>query len=97
MSVQTKPTVPDVISLVQDYYAQPLNGAGGSLHIVLDDGNVEDGSVDHCIEFAKESGDVDGERLGQLLRSMSATQRKRLYRCDKHRFDSAARGGSNGS
>lgn len=51
------------------------NGAGGSLHIVLDDFNFEDGHVDYCIEYAEERGDEEGARLGRMLRALPAAVR----------------------
>jgi hypothetical protein len=78
-SGESKPTIPEVLPLVQAYYAKPGNFAGGSLHIVLDDGNVNDGSVQFCIDYAREKGDEDGIALGMLLLRMSKTQRSKLY------------------
>lgn len=48
-----KPTIPDVIDRFRAYFAQPSNGAWGSLHIVLDDNNVDDDSVRFCIDNAQ--------------------------------------------
>lgn len=78
-SDESKPTIPDVLPLVQAYYAKPGNFAGGGLHVVLDDGNVGDGSVQFCIDHARENGDEDGVVLGELLLRMSKTQRSKLY------------------
>jgi len=75
-----KPTVPEVMPLIRQYYSKSGNGAGGSLHIVLEDGNVDDGNVEFCVKFAKESGDKDGEVLGNILLLMSKTQRMKLYK-----------------
>lgn len=75
-----KPTIPEVIPLCREYYAKPGNCSGGSLHIVLEDGNIEDSHVRFCIEFAREEGDPDGVALAETLLSMSKTQRKRLSR-----------------
>ena len=75
----TKPTIPEVLPLVRAYYAKPGNLAGGSLHILLDDGNVDDSSVEFCEKVAVERGDEDGVALARILRRMSKTQRKKLY------------------
>ena len=75
-----KPTVPEVQPYVNAYYAMEGNGAGGSLHIVLDDGNVNDGHVQFCIEFAQERDDPDGVLLARVLLAMSPTQRLKLSR-----------------
>jgi hypothetical protein len=74
-----KPSIPDVVPDFRAYYAK--NPSWGSLHIVLDDGNVEDGSVRFCIEYAQQSGDAEGERLGKILLTMSQTQRRKLPQC----------------
>lgn len=75
----TKPTVPEVLPLVQQYYAKPGNECGGSLHIVLDDGNVETEHVAYCQQYAKDRGDDFGYALAGLLLRMSKTQRLKLY------------------
>jgi hypothetical protein len=74
-----KPTTAEVAPLVRRYYAKPGNACGGSLHIVLADGNVSDAHIKSCIRFAEESGDADGVTLGQLLLRMTKTQRLKLY------------------
>lgn len=64
--------------MMRKYAALPGNSVGGSLHIVLDDGNVDDDSVRHCIEWARERADLAGVELGEMLLRMSRTQRKKL-------------------
>ncbi|MGK3995123.1 hypothetical protein [Sorangium sp. So ce1024] len=75
-----KPAVPDVAPLVRAYYALPENGAGGSLHVVLDDRNIETHFVESALERAEASGDADGAALAKVLLRMSKTQRLKL--CD---------------
>jgi hypothetical protein len=71
-----RPTIPEVVDdFVRYHDREPV---WGSMHIVLDDDNVEDSSVQFCIDFAKEKGDVEGERLARILLTMSRTQRLRL-------------------
>jgi len=74
----SKPTVPEVLPLVKAYYSKPGNGAGGNLHIVLDDGNVTDGDIQFCSDQAQAYADEDGMHLCRLLLQMSKTQRKKL-------------------
>lgn len=74
-----KPSVPEVLPLVREFYRIPGNLAGGKLHIVLDNGNVDDDSVGFCIREALEAGDTVAAELGQLLLVMSYTQRDKLY------------------
>ena len=78
-----KPTVPEVLPLIKSYYAKPLNGVGGSLHIVLEDGNIEDGHIEYCKQYAIEQNDTDGVMIADLLLRMSETQRWKLYAADK--------------
>jgi hypothetical protein len=73
-----KPNIPTVQPLVDAYYRLPYNIAGGSLHIVLEDKNVQDDSVRFCIEWAKKGGDIYGVLLGEILLRMSKTQRLKL-------------------
>jgi hypothetical protein len=76
-------TVPDALPLVRRYYALPGNGSGGSLHIVLDECNVEDGNIDWCMKRAEENSDHAGQALALVLRRMSKTQRRKLAGADK--------------
>lgn len=56
-------------AMISAYCGKPGNEAGGSLHIVLDDGNVEYKDVCFCLNRAKEKGDEDGIVLAsELLR-----------------------------
>lgn len=75
-----KPTIPEVRPLVQALYATDGGGAGCCLHIVLDDSNIEDGSVEFCIGWAQKHSHPDCEKLGRLLLQMSKTQRLKLAR-----------------
>lgn len=76
-SMTEKPTVPEVLPLVNAYYK--THPVGGSLHIVLDDCNVDDGHVEFCLNWAIEEDDAEGEALARILLRMSKTQRKKLY------------------
>ena len=80
LATGVKPTVPQVLPIVQAYYSKEGNICGGSLHIVLDDGNTETHSVEFCEQLAREHGDEDGVELARVLLRMSRTQRERLYR-----------------
>lgn len=52
---------------IDEYYAKPGNSSGGSLHIVLDDGNVEGRNVLFCYNEARVRGDHDGMLLAEAL------------------------------
>lgn len=71
-----KPTIPDVVERFSEYVRNHPNG--GSLHIVLEDGNIDTESVMWCINYASVHGDVEGEALGRVLLTMSKTQRNKL-------------------
>lgn len=73
-----KPSIPSVLGRFRAYHEKHL--VWGALHIVLDDGNIGDDSVQFCLDFAVESGDTDGAALARILLSMSKTQRKKLGR-----------------
>lgn len=72
-----KPTLPEVRPMVSAY-RKAGNHVGGSLHIVLDDGNVDDDSVRWCAQYARDNGDKDGEVIAEVLLMMSKTQRSKL-------------------
>ena len=72
---------------IRDYYEKDGNAAGGNLHIVLDDGNLDDGSILFCINNCIERNDVDGLRLCKILFACSMTQRGKLYHWDRVVWD----------
>ncbi len=59
--------VSDFHDLIDRYCAMPGNGTGGSLHIVLDDRNLERSCVLWCYSFALENGDTAGAALAGAL------------------------------
>lgn len=73
-----KPTVPEVLPVLKAYLKLPGNNVGGSFHAVLDDGNTQDCHVKWCLEYAREKGDAEGVKLGELLLRCSRTQRIKL-------------------
>jgi hypothetical protein len=81
-----KPSIPDVLPLVKAYFQKPGNEAGGLLHVVLDDGNVESPHILFAMEQCLLASDEDGHWLCIQLLRMSRTQRKKLsamtYRWD---------------
>lgn len=79
MNNATRPTVPEVVPLALDYLATPGNDNGGSLHIALIDGNLEDVHLAFCRGRAIERGDGEGLMLAELLLRLSMTQRRKVY------------------
>jgi hypothetical protein len=74
-----KPTVPEVAPLAVAFRELPGNTAGGTLHIFLDDGNIDDRSIAWCAEYAREIQDEDAVALAHVLLKMSKTQRRKIY------------------
>lgn len=74
------PTVNELFPLVVAYYAKPGNDVGGTLHIVLDDKNVEDEFVIWTEGYASGKGDEDGRLLAGLLRRISEDDRIAVVR-----------------
>lgn len=79
MRTMSKPTVPEVMPLVKDYYATPGNLAGGNLHIVIEDGNIRNDDIEWCLDKSKKNGDDKGVEICELLLLMSKTQRRKIY------------------
>jgi hypothetical protein len=73
------PKVEKAIKMSRAYYKLPDNGAGGSLHIVLDDGNLETGHVLWCKNYAKEQGDPEGVALAEFLLTLTEDERDEVY------------------
>ena len=69
--------------LIARYCKRPKNSAGGSLHIVIDDGNYERQHIQYCIEFAETHKDYSGARLGRLLFIASRAQRIKAIKLSK--------------
>jgi hypothetical protein len=64
--------------LIDDYYALPGNLAGGSLHIVLDDGNTGEDSIVYCQGYSTEAGDDAGYWLATVLLALTDEERDAL-------------------
>lgn len=60
------------------YYKIKGNEVGGSLNIILDDGNYTDAAIESCIHWAMEAGDDFGFILGQLILKLNNKEREEL-------------------
>ena len=60
------------------------NAVGGNLHIVLDDGNVDDSHLTWCEGYACAKDDDEGERLARALARLPWVYRRALYLADWH-------------
>ena len=73
---ERKPTIPEVAVRFRAYHLE--HPTWGALHIVLEDGNLEDNHVVYCRVFALELGDEEGAELAMILSRMSQTQRAKI-------------------
>jgi len=69
-----KPLVKDFIR----YYYED-NPAGGYLHVVLEDGNLDEGYIWHCQQECLKHGDTFGYFLATLLREFSREDLECMY------------------
>ena len=67
----------DIFNLIHEYYQK--EPAGGSLHIALDDGNMDDGNIEFCLKFAKENNDSDAITIGHELQKFTEDERIEIY------------------
>lgn len=71
----TSPSRADVGRLEQLFYEIPGNLAGGSMHIVCDDGNWDRSCVEFCRDYAIREGDIAGQRFAEwILASLTDEQ-----------------------
>jgi hypothetical protein len=63
------------VPLIRAIYARDDGGAGCCMHVVLDDGNVETGSIRWVLD--ENAPCVDCRRCAEVLLSMSVTARKK--------------------
>ena len=61
--------------LKTEYYAIKGNSVGGNLHIVLDDDNYDDESINFCEQACIKSNDEKGKELCKLLREIPFGER----------------------
>lgn len=78
--------IQEAIRRIKPYYES--NPGGGSMHVALDDGNMEAGNVLDCLKWAEEEKDAEGVELAKLLLDMSVDERYHLY---EHHYDDYAR------
>ncbi|MCK9361834.1 hypothetical protein M0Q28_06465 [Patescibacteria group bacterium] len=67
-----------MVLVCRAYYQIPGNSTGGSLHIVLDDGNIETEHVVFCSAEAIKEADIVGEGIAHMLLQMSYDERSEL-------------------
>lgn len=77
-----RPTVPDVLPLLQAMYQRHCGGC--CLHIVTDDDNVEDDHMRWALDYARAQGHPDCIAAAEMLAQMTATQRLKAARRKRH-------------
>ncbi len=77
--MKARVTVESCIAKSRAYYAAG-NLSGGSLHIVLDDGNTARGHVEWCRDYARGCLDADGFDLAEDLLELTDAEVARVYR-----------------
>ena len=73
-----KQRIHELVNIIYNTY----NGVGGALHIVLDDGNIEDYNINWCLdnsinEIANEEEKKIYTECAELLLKLSYSSRKR--------------------
>lgn len=78
--VGSTPTAPHptLREMIRQYYELPGNGAGGSLHVVLDDGNIDSQSIQYCRAIAADRGDWRALIIADLLLARSQRGRAKV-------------------
>lgn len=56
--------------------------AGCCLHVVVDDGNIDDASVNFCVEYAEREGHTFCRNLGRMIQQLPVSERI-LFWCSK--------------
>lgn len=74
-----KPFIGDFVK----YYKSDLdNPNGGNLHVVIEDGNIEDGLVWRCQDDCEKEKDGFGYFLATMLRHFTEEERETLFEND---------------
>jgi hypothetical protein len=69
--------IEEVRKLCDKYYYD--NPSGGSLHIVLDDGNMGNHHLEFCLEEARKNDDPDAVEIALKILDLTATERTKLF------------------
>lgn len=81
-----RPSVPEVVAMIQAFYQHPAHGVGGALHIVLDDHNLGQDTIRYCREYAAygchcgRTPCQDAIDIADALLAMTGTQIRRVMR-----------------
>jgi hypothetical protein len=75
MKPSERPSIDEILPVVNYFYTLPGNSNGGCLHIVLEDGNTADAHVRYCVEYAIDRQDPIGAAVALFLLNVTRTQR----------------------
>ena len=70
---------PIIKDLIQFYYKECEQGAGGGCHIALDDGNLEDHHLLYCTQCCEETQDWLGYLIACTLLEFTIEEREKMY------------------
>lgn len=73
------PVTEELKNKLRAYHAE-WPGSWGSLHIAMEDGNMETENVEFCRQYATDNNDPEGAELAEMLLKISFSARMRLYR-----------------
>jgi hypothetical protein len=79
-----QPTVHHVAEKLRAYRMIDGNYVGGVVHIVVDDGNVEQAHADWCLDQARANGDPADVDIATLITDLSDAQRRELADLDTY-------------
>jgi hypothetical protein len=63
-------------ALIPQYYRTEITG--GSCHIVLDDINLDDSSVQFCVEYSEKEGDFFGKTIAEMMLKLDEAEREQV-------------------
>jgi hypothetical protein len=73
-----KPSKEMMGAIIAEFYRKTENICGGTLHIVLEDGNTEDHNVEWCKRYAEDQLDYDGVLVADLLLKFTEDEREEI-------------------
>jgi len=65
-----------LVCLIEKYYE--TDGAGGCVHIILDDGNYGKKYAQHCLDYSIERKDYWGEHISRLLLEFNEEEQEQI-------------------
>lgn len=81
MVTEEKPTLPQLTPLVRGIYQRHTGGC--CLHILIDDGNIENAHAQFCLDEARRQEHADCTAAAELLLKMTKTQRRKAARFER--------------